>query len=334
MQLKSEIPNCPMCNLRPRYVDKGRVQPFCSRACHRTFSENNGCCLQCNEDRFVDETGKKHLFCSTTCAAKNLDLLMLPRSNHTEEAASLRLHVTPIKVPKPLELLPFSAEVHLESKQDAMPLSVVDNNLGTKQEASSLPLVKSSLDTKPKASSLPVVKSSLDKKPEALFPQPVSSPNSTPLIDEASLLLPIAKMNNAQIVNFLNSKGDFVALYAPMFEKNCIDGEIFSELSDLDLIDLGVLSTLARKMILKFRDEHLQPPKLVSSPKQAVSIPPPVLEKEKIIPGVGPIVIPIAKASAMASSVLSNSLFRDPVDNPAGDVSSCMKTPSNSSVLQ
>ena len=71
-EVQQDVPQCPMCESRPRYLEKGKLQPFCSRACKKVFVVNSAMCLECEVvPRFVTETGQSLVFCSTTCTHKN-----------------------------------------------------------------------------------------------------------------------------------------------------------------------------------------------------------------------------------------------------------------------
>ena len=88
-------PACPVCEEKPRFIEKGKILPFCSRPCNRVFSANCAMCLECEiNPRFTKpETGKMHVFCSITCAHRNLrmvnlDQIELPIAVHPEQMIS------------------------------------------------------------------------------------------------------------------------------------------------------------------------------------------------------------------------------------------------------
>lgn len=66
-----------------------------------------------------------------------------------------------------------------------------------------------------------------------------------------------------QVGDWFRSKGELMAGFSPIFERSLIDQELFVELDNDGLIDLGVAHELDRELILKFRDEdyktELQP---------------------------------------------------------------------------
>lgn len=102
-----------------------------------------------------------------------------------------------------------------------------------------------------------IVEGLLDAKDQALEKignKKINQFGSFQLVSSSSAKL----MSVSQLNNWLLSKGDFVASFAPLFEKNLINGEIFSEMSDEDLLELEVTSSLARRLMLKFRNEDFK----------------------------------------------------------------------------
>lgn len=86
--------------------------------------------------------------------------------------------------------------------------------------------------------------------------------------------LPLFMMSTDQLVNFLKSKGPLVTTYALKFEEHRIDGDQFSRMTDSDLKNIGVTSSLARKLMLTHRNK-LKPTSLL---EQAIPVLPPIAE--------------------------------------------------------
>ena len=71
-EVKQKMPQCSICKSKDRYIEKGKLLPFCSKRCLMGFDTNNLMCLQCEvAPRAVAKTGKNQLFCSVACMHKN-----------------------------------------------------------------------------------------------------------------------------------------------------------------------------------------------------------------------------------------------------------------------
>lgn len=196
----AEVPICSMCNSRARYVEKGKLQPFCSRNCNRIFAANNPMCLCCQKvPRYTSER-KTYLFCTTTCA-----------------------HVY----------------AHPENT------SFVDIN------ASYTPTLT------PTVSSF----SLFQPPPPPLPALPLASSNLSEALSATTLeTLPLKTLTVAQLAHWISEKGDFIKKYSAHFEKECIDGTIFSCMTDEELKEIGIESSLARRMLLRFREAFPKEP--------------------------------------------------------------------------
>ena len=65
-------PRCFICDIAPRDVQAGKLQPFCSRVCHKEFDAKHNLCLECGKNpRYINEAGKQ-LYCTPVCGHKHL----------------------------------------------------------------------------------------------------------------------------------------------------------------------------------------------------------------------------------------------------------------------
>lgn len=179
-QTSCNEPMCPKCKIKPRYINEGIYQPFCSRACHNVFSSSNTQCVCCDEPRCLNQ-GVLGIYCGIACASAN-------------------------RIPAGM---PFYDEM----------APVLDQ----------IPRV---WPTKP------------------FFPASASIPSAT--------IVDFRAMTVEDLGIWLSTQGEFVEKQRQLFAEKSINGNIFYELTDSDLIILGVQSSFARKRMLYARDEVIR----------------------------------------------------------------------------